>query len=70
MSYNKDTSKSRLQNASFYRRALRILRIAKKPDRSEVMLVIKITVAGMFVLGLIAYIIRSVLAALLQLDTV
>lgn len=70
MSYNKDTPKSRMQSASFYRRALRILKIAKKPDRSEVMLVIKITVAGMFILGLIAFIIRNVLAAILGIDTV
>ena len=47
-------------------RAIRILKLAKRPDRSEVFLVIKITVAGMAILGLIAYVIRFVLAALLQ----
>ena len=57
---------SRLSSASFYRRALRILRLAKKPDRSEVFLVIKITVAGIGILGLIAFIIRFVIFALLR----
>ena len=52
---------SRIGTASFYRRAVRILKLAKKPDRSEVYLVIKITVAGMAILGLIAYVIRLVL---------
>ena len=56
---------SRLGSASFYRRALRILRLAKRPDRSEVFLVIKITVAGLGILGLIAFIIRFVIFALL-----
>ncbi|MFX1537522.1 MAG: protein translocase SEC61 complex subunit gamma [Promethearchaeota archaeon] len=57
---------SRIGSASFYRRAIRILKLAKRPDRSEVFLVIKITVAGMAILGLIAYVIRFVLAAVLQ----
>ncbi|MFX1505012.1 MAG: protein translocase SEC61 complex subunit gamma [Promethearchaeota archaeon] len=57
---------SRIGTASFYKRAIRILKLAKRPDRSEVFLVIKITVAGMAILGLIAYVIRFVLAALLQ----
>ena len=57
---------SRMGTASFYKRAMRILKLAKRPDRSEVFLVIKITVAGMAILGLIAYVIRSVLAAILQ----
>ena len=52
---------SRIGTASFYRKAIRILKLAKKPDRSEVYLVIKITVAGMAILGLIAYVIRLVL---------
>ncbi|MFX1285380.1 MAG: protein translocase SEC61 complex subunit gamma [Promethearchaeota archaeon] len=52
---------SRIGTASFYKRAIRILKLAKKPDRSEVFLVIKITTAGMAILGLIAYIIRLVL---------
>ena len=56
---------SRLGSASFYRRALRILRLAKRPDRSEVFLVIKITAAGMFILGLIAFTIRFIIFALL-----
>ena len=56
---------SRLGSASFYRRALRILRLAKKPDRSEVFLVIKITSAGMIILGLIAFTIRFIIFALL-----
>lgn len=49
-----------MATASFYKRAIRILRLAKKPDRSEVFLVIKITAAGMSILGLIAYLIRLV----------
>ncbi|MFX1516533.1 MAG: protein translocase SEC61 complex subunit gamma [Promethearchaeota archaeon] len=57
---------SRIGSASFYKKAIRILRLAKRPDRSEVFLVIKITVAGMAILGLIAYVIRFVLAAILQ----
>lgn len=57
---------SRMGTASFYKRAIRILKLAKRPDRSEVFLVIKITVAGMAILGLIAYVIRFVLAAILQ----
>ena len=52
---------SRMRNASFYKRAIRILKLAKKPDRSEIFLIIKITVAGMAILGLIAYVIRLVL---------
>lgn len=52
---------SRMGTASFYKKAIRILKLAKKPDRTEVFLVIKITVAGMAVLGLIAYLIRLVL---------
>ena len=57
---------SRLAQASFYRRALRILKIAKKPDRSEVFLIIKITVLGMGVLGLIAFLIRIVIFIVLN----
>ena len=57
---------SRIGSASFYKKAIRILRLAKRPDRSEVFLVIKITVAGMAILGLIAYVIRFVVAAVLQ----
>jgi protein translocase SEC61 complex gamma subunit len=56
---------SRIGTASFYKRAIRILKLAKRPDRSEVFLVIKITVAGMAILGLIAYVIRFILAAIL-----
>ena len=56
---------SRLGSASFYKRAMWILRLAKRPDRSEVFLVIKITVAGMSLLGLIAFIIRIVIYTLL-----
>lgn len=55
------TESSRMGTASFYKRAIRILRLAKKPDRSEVFLVIKITAAGMAILGLIAYVIRLVI---------
>jgi protein translocase SEC61 complex gamma subunit len=60
------TDSSRLSSASFYRRAIRILRLAKRPDRSEVFLVIKITVAGLGILGLIAFVIRFVIFALLR----
>jgi protein translocase SEC61 complex gamma subunit len=56
---------SRMGTSSFYRRALRILRLAKKPDRSEVTLVIKITVAGMSILGLIAFVIRFIIFVIL-----
>jgi len=56
---------SRMGTASFYKKAMRILRLAKKPDRSEVFLVIKITVAGMAILGLIAFIIRIVIYTVL-----
>jgi protein translocase SEC61 complex gamma subunit len=56
---------SRLGSSSFYRRALRILRLAKKPDRSEVFLVIKITAAGMAVLGLVAFLIRFIIFVIL-----
>ena len=55
------TESSRMGTASFYKRAMRILKLAKKPDRSEVFLVIKITAAGMAILGLIAYVIRLVI---------
>ncbi|MFX0013576.1 MAG: protein translocase SEC61 complex subunit gamma [Promethearchaeota archaeon] len=57
---------SRLATASFYKRAIRILKLAKRPDRSEVFLIIKITTAGMAILGLIAYVIRIILALVLQ----
>ena len=52
---------SRMKTASFYKRSMRILRLAKKPDRSEVFLVIKITADGMAILGLIAWVIRLVI---------
>jgi protein translocase SEC61 complex gamma subunit len=61
---------SRIATASFYKRAIRILRLAKKPDRSEVFLVIKITAAGMAILGLIAYMIRLVVFGVLLQNTV
>ncbi|MCK4847431.1 MAG: protein translocase SEC61 complex subunit gamma [Candidatus Heimdallarchaeota archaeon] len=51
--------------SSFYKKALRILKLAKKPDRSEVFLVIKITAAGMVILGLIAFLIRFIIFMLL-----
>ena len=56
---------SRMMTSSFYKKALRILRLAKKPDRSEVFLVIKITAAGMAILGLIAFLIRFVIFVIL-----
>ncbi|MHA1948040.1 MAG: protein translocase SEC61 complex subunit gamma [Candidatus Hodarchaeales archaeon] len=56
---------SRMGSSSFYKKALRILRLAKKPDRSEVFLVIKITAAGMAILGLIAFLIRFVIFVIL-----
>lgn len=56
---------SRMATANFYKRAIRILRLAKKPDRSEVIMVIKITAAGMALLGLIAYLIRLVIFGLI-----
>lgn len=56
---------SRMATANFYKRAIRILRLAKKPDRSEVIMVIKITAAGMAILGLIAYLIRLVIFGLI-----
>ncbi len=52
---------SRMRTAGFYKKAKRILKLAKKPDRSEVFLVIKITVVGMGILGLIAWLIRFVI---------
>ncbi len=59
---------SRISSSSFYRRALRILKLAKKPDRSEVFLVIKITAAGMIILGLIAFIIRFIIFTIIGRD--
>jgi protein translocase SEC61 complex gamma subunit len=56
---------SRMGSASFYKKALRILRLAKKPDRSEVFLVIKITAAGMAILGLVAFLIRFIIFVIL-----
>jgi protein transport protein SEC61 subunit gamma-like protein len=56
---------SRLGAASFYKRSRRILRLAKKPDRSEVFMVIKVTTAGMVVLGLVAFVIRILIFAIL-----
>ncbi|UCE13869.1 MAG: protein translocase SEC61 complex subunit gamma [Candidatus Heimdallarchaeota archaeon] len=56
---------SRIGTAGFYKRAMRILKLAKKPDRSEVFLVIKITAAGMTILGLIAYVIRFIIFSVL-----
>ncbi len=57
---------SRIGTASFYRKAMRILKLAKKPDRSEVLMVVKITAVGMILLGLVAYIIRLILYGILQ----
>jgi protein translocase SEC61 complex gamma subunit len=65
MATRRETSRSRMQTASFYRRAIRILKIAKRPDRSEVFLVIKITVVGMFLIGLIAFLIRNIMEFIL-----
>ena len=59
---------SRMGSSSFYKKALRILRLAKKPDRSEVFLVIKITAAGMAVLGLVAFLIRFIIFVILGRD--
>ena len=59
---------SRMGTASFYKKAMRILKLSKKPDRSEVFLVIKITVAGMAILGLIAFVIRIVIYTLLGMS--
>ncbi len=59
------TESSRMGTSSFYKKALRILKLAKKPDRSEVFLVIKITAAGMVILGLIAFLIRFIIFMLL-----
>ena len=59
------TENSRMGTSSFYKKALRILRLAKKPDRSEVFLVIKITAAGMVILGLIAFLIRFIIFVIL-----
>ena len=56
---------SRMGTSSFYKRAIRILKLAKKPDRSEVFLVIKITAAGMAILGLIAFLIRFIIFVIL-----
>lgn len=56
---------SRMGSSSFYKKALRILRLAKKPDRSEVFLVIKITAAGMAILGLVAFLIRFIIFVIL-----
>ncbi|MHA1206270.1 MAG: protein translocase SEC61 complex subunit gamma [Candidatus Hodarchaeales archaeon] len=56
---------SRMGSSSFYKKAIRILKLAKKPDRSEVFLVIKITAAGMAILGLIAFLIRFVIFVIL-----
>jgi protein translocase SEC61 complex gamma subunit len=39
-------------------RSWRMLKIAKKPDRSEVWLVTKVTAAGMLFVGIVGYIIR------------
>lgn len=57
---------SRMETASFYRRSRRILRLAKKPDRSEVLMVVKITAAGMVILGLVAYVIRILIFIILD----
>ena len=62
------TESSRMGTSSFYKKALRILRLAKKPDRSEVFLVIKITAAGMAILGLVAFLIRFVIFVMLGRD--
>jgi protein translocase SEC61 complex gamma subunit len=59
---------SRMGSSSFYKKAIRILKLAKKPDRSEVFLVIKITAAGMAILGLIAFLIRFVIFVILGRD--
>ena len=56
---------SRMGTSSFYKKALRVLKLAKKPDRSEVFLVIKITAAGMVILGLIAFLIRFIIFVIL-----
>ncbi|MHA1933626.1 MAG: preprotein translocase subunit SecE [Promethearchaeota archaeon] len=56
---------SRLTTVSFYKRTARILRLATKPKRSEIFLIIKISVAGMSILGLLAFFIRILLFTVL-----
>ncbi|MFX0095530.1 MAG: protein translocase SEC61 complex subunit gamma [Candidatus Hodarchaeota archaeon] len=44
----------------FYHQSRQILKIATKPNWSEVWLVIKVTAAGLGIVGLIGYIIKVV----------
>jgi protein translocase SEC61 complex gamma subunit len=45
---------------SFAKNSWRLLSIAKKPDRSEVWLVTKVTLVGMTFIGVLGYLIQTI----------
>ncbi|MHA1967310.1 MAG: SecE/sec61-gamma family protein translocase subunit [Candidatus Hodarchaeales archaeon] len=55
----------RLTTANFYKRMVRILRLATKPKRSEIFLIVKISITGISILGLLAFVIRILLFTIL-----
>ena len=42
------------------RRSWRLLKIAKRPNRQEIWLVIKVTAVGMILMGLVGFLVRQV----------
>ncbi|MBS7607293.1 protein translocase SEC61 complex subunit gamma [Candidatus Bathyarchaeota archaeon] len=56
----------RLGLISFIKASLRLLKFAKKPDRDELWLSIKICFLGILIVGLIGFIIYMFAAALLR----
>ncbi|MHA1166931.1 MAG: protein translocase SEC61 complex subunit gamma [Candidatus Hodarchaeales archaeon] len=51
---------------SWVKESYRLLKIAKKPDRQEVWLVIRVTALGMVAMGALGFLIRIALTTLLD----
>ncbi len=54
---------------SFLKSCSRLLRLAKKPGRSELWLSIRICLLGILVIGVIGFVIKFIAAALTQFST-
>ena len=55
----------KLTTVNFYKRTVRILRLATKPKRSEIFLIIKISIGSISILELLAFLIRILLFTIL-----
>ena len=59
------SNNSRLTTEIFYKKAIRILKLAKKPKQAEIFSSMKILISSIIILGLIVYIIRILLFGIL-----